>query len=94
MNAYKILNIDENATIKEIKQAFLQKIRTHHPDKDGDKEQARILIDAYKQLLDKQYKANPYIFKEYGVYGTQFEFICEQCGDENKIIQQNVGAVI
>ena len=37
INPYKILGIPENATAKEIKKAYKEKMRIFHPDKYRDK---------------------------------------------------------
>ena len=59
INPYKILGISENATAKEIKKAYKEKMRIFHPDKYRDKpeefqkiaeEKAQEISEAYRML--------------------------------------------
>lgn len=51
---YKILGVDRNAAISEIKKEFKRLLIIHHPDKGGDPEQMKIINEAYKVLSDHQ----------------------------------------
>ena len=61
INPYKILGISENATEKEIKKAYREKMRIFHPDKYRDKpeefqkiaeEKAQEISEAYRMLTN------------------------------------------
>lgn len=58
-NAYKILEIDKNATVSDIKKAYRKMAKKYHPDRvihlgkehqDGAEEKFRQVQDAYEQL--------------------------------------------
>ena len=49
---YEILGIAKDATPKEIKRAYKDKAKRHHPDKGGDKESFGELSKAYALLSD------------------------------------------
>jgi hypothetical protein len=55
-NQYKILGVDENASIAEIKRAFREKAKQHHPDIAGEgmREYMQKLLDAYEILSNRQ----------------------------------------
>jgi curved DNA-binding protein CbpA len=61
-NLYKILGINENSTIEEIKKAYRKKALEYHPDKNpsADAKAMFITIDkAYRFLLDTKDPATP-----------------------------------
>jgi len=49
---YDILGISCNATDSEIKKAFINLIKIHHPDRGGNTERAQKIIAAYQQLVN------------------------------------------
>lgn len=49
---YEILGVDKNATPKEIKSAYKDKAKRHHPDKGGDVEAFKKIQQAYDVLSD------------------------------------------
>ena len=54
IDAYSILNVSQNASLKEIKISYRELVKKHHPDKGGDE---RIIIQlnaAWEILKDKQ----------------------------------------
>ncbi|MBU0934653.1 MAG: DnaJ domain-containing protein [Spirochaetes bacterium] len=52
---YKVLGVSRQASSREIKSSFRRKAKIHHPDTaDGNDETARLLIEAYRTLLDPQ----------------------------------------
>jgi hypothetical protein len=55
-NQYKILGVDESASIAEIKHAFRKKAKQHHPDIAGEgmREYMQKLLDAYEILSNRQ----------------------------------------
>ena len=54
MNLYSILGISENATHSEIKKAFRELSKKHHPDVSGDSEKMTDINFAYSILKDKE----------------------------------------
>ena len=49
---YETLEVDENATDKEIKQAYKDQAKQHHPDKGGDENKFKEAVNAYAILKD------------------------------------------
>lgn len=65
---YKILGINKNASLQEIKQAFRRLAQQYHPDKaGGNAERFREINEAYQTLSDPEKK------KMYDQYGSVFE---------------------
>ena len=54
---YDILNIDENASKAEIKDAYRRLAQKHHPDKGGDEEVFVEIKVAYETLVDPKKRA-------------------------------------
>jgi len=54
---YKLLEIEPNASSIQIRKAFLQKAKQHHPDVGGSTESMRLLNTAYKTLTSYMHKA-------------------------------------
>jgi uncharacterized protein YqgQ len=55
-NQYKILGVDEGASVAEIKRAFREKAKQHHPDIAGEnaREYMQKLLAAYEILSNRQ----------------------------------------
>lgn len=51
---YEILEVEENATTKEIKKAYRSLSKIHHPDKGGDEEEFKKISEAYNILSDEK----------------------------------------
>ena len=49
---YDTLKVDENASDKDIKKAFRDKSKIHHPDKGGDEDKFKETVHAYSILKD------------------------------------------
>jgi len=67
MNLYKILKISENATVEEIKRAYRDLVKIHHPDKGGNPEIFNDITRAYKILINENLR------KEYDKTGIEPE---------------------
>lgn len=52
MNPYDILDVDRDASEEEVKKAYRQKAKEHHPDQGGDKEKFKEVQEAYDQIKD------------------------------------------
>ena len=53
---YEVLNINKNATETDIKQAYRNLAKVHHPDKGGNKETFQKIQEAYDVLSDPNKK--------------------------------------
>lgn len=63
---YNVLGVEKTATDKEIRKAYLKKSTKgeyRHPDKGGDEEKFKVLVQAYDILKDEEKR------KEYDKYG-------------------------
>ncbi|UJR34718.1 hypothetical protein I4U23_027495 [Adineta vaga] len=55
---FAALNIDRDASFNEIKRAYHELSKTHHPDRGGDPEKFKQIAKAYKTLTDKEAQEN------------------------------------
>jgi DnaJ-class molecular chaperone len=58
MDPYECLGVDRSASHNDIKKAYRNLAKTHHPDKGGDAEKFKQLSAAYEILSDEQKKSN------------------------------------
>ncbi len=58
MDPYKILGIDSNASIEEIRRAYRDKAKKYHPDRGGDAWAFQQVQQAYEMLTGKIHKPN------------------------------------
>jgi DnaJ family protein A protein 2 len=65
---YDLLKIKKTATKEEIKTAYRQQAKIHHPDKGGDAEQFKRITAAYKVLIDDNTRA---IYDKHGKEGLE-----------------------
>ena len=65
---YEVLGIAKTATTDEIKKAYRKLAMTHHPDKGGDAEQFKEIVEAYEVLSDDSKKQN---YDRFGHAGPQ-----------------------
>jgi DnaJ-class molecular chaperone len=54
VDLYSVLGVSKNADISEIRSAYKQLAREHHPDKGGDPEKFKDLSQAHEILSDPQ----------------------------------------
>ncbi|CAF5202205.1 unnamed protein product, partial [Rotaria magnacalcarata] len=60
---FAMLGIDREATLPEIKRAYRDLSKKHHPDRGGDAEMFKEIAKAYKTLTDEEAKEN---WRKYG----------------------------
>ena len=51
-NLYKILGVTKKATKEDIKKAYREKSKIHHPDKGGSEEEFNSISESYRVLVD------------------------------------------
>ena len=52
--AYRVLDLDRDADADDVRQAYRQKVKSVHPDRDsGDEEQFKRVKEAYEVLNDR-----------------------------------------
>lgn len=61
---YTILGVDKKASKSEIKKAFREAAKKHHPDKGGDAEKFKEINEAYEVLSDDQKR------QQYDTFGS------------------------
>jgi len=80
---YKVLEVDKNASEKEIKTAYRKLAVKHHPDKGGDQEKFKEITRAYEVLSDSDKR------RKYDVSGE--EGLEDGGGDPGDIFAQMFG---
>jgi hypothetical protein len=55
-NYYQILGLPDLASIEEVKKAFRELAKKHHPDRGGDPEKFKKILEAYKVLSNPEEK--------------------------------------
>lgn len=60
---FAVLDVDREASLSEIKRAYRDLSKKHHPDRGGDAEKFKEIAKAYKTLTDEEAKEN---WKKYG----------------------------
>lgn len=72
---YDILGVDEDASQKQIKDAYRKKAKKHHPDsKEGDEEKFKKINEAHKVLGDKDNRREYDRRRKYGAGPDGFDF--------------------
>ena len=66
-NPYEVLGVSKNASKADIKKAFRQKSKEHHPDKGGDETTFKKISSAYDILSDDQKRAQ---YDQFGAAGS------------------------
>lgn len=57
------MNVDEGTSISEIKHAYHPLSKQHHPDRGGDPEKFKELVEAYQILINEEKRDN---WRKYG----------------------------
>lgn len=76
-NLYEILGVDKNATQDDIKKAYREKAKQHHPDVNGNEEEFKKVNNAYSILSDNAQRLkydNPANPNDFNVFSNDDAF--------------------
>jgi DnaJ-class molecular chaperone len=90
MNCYEILGVSKDASQDEIKKAYRNLVKVHHPDKGGSDERFKEISQAYETLSDPQ-KRQDYDFKQNVGNSNFHEFFTRYGGDFSSMFNQSFG---
>ena len=74
MDPYSTLGVDRNASDKDIKTAFKNLAKTHHPDRGGDESKFKQINEAYSQIKNQDARQQYEQEQVFGQGGMQFDF--------------------
>ena len=57
-NPFVILNIDDDASVSEIKRAYHELAKQHHPDRGRDPEKFKTIARTYETLTNERAREN------------------------------------
>jgi len=80
---YQILGVPENADEETIKKAFRELAKKYHPDRGGDAEKFKKIVEAYRVLSDKKLRAE---YNQKRRWRTTFTF---DFGDIDEYLRKN-----
>lgn len=83
MNPYKILGVSSSTSVSEIKKAYRELAKIHHPDKGGDPDKFKQIARAYEVLSNESSK------EYYDITGKMPD---DNNRDRNDISEMNMGA--
>ncbi|CAD8189261.1 unnamed protein product [Paramecium octaurelia] len=63
MNYYNILGVSNNSTHEQIKKAYRVLAKQHHPDKNAESAQFRVISEAYRILSNSELRVRYDIFQ-------------------------------
>ena len=91
MNCYEVLGVASDASQSDIKKAYRDLVKVHHPDIGGSEERFKQISEAYETLSDPQ-KRQDYDFKQSMGGGSNFhEFFSRFGGDFSNMFNQSFG---
>lgn len=91
MNCYEILGVSKDASQSEIKKAYRDLVKIHHPDKGGSDEKFKEISEAYEILSDTQ-KRQDYDFKQNLGNSSFHQFFTNFNGDFSSMFNQSFGS--
>ena len=74
MDPYSTLGVDRNASDKDIKTAFKNLAKTHHPDRGGDESKFKQINEAYQKIKSPSARQQHEQEQVFGQGGVQFDF--------------------
>ena len=74
MDPYSTLGVDRNASDKDIKTAFKNLAKKHHPDRGGDESKFKQINEAYSQIKNQDARQQYEQEQVFGQGGMQFDF--------------------
>ena len=74
MDPYSTLGVDKNASDKDIKTAFKNLAKTHHPDRGGDESKFKQVNEAYQKIKNPSARQQHEQEQQFGQGGMQFDF--------------------
>jgi molecular chaperone DnaJ len=107
-NYYDVLGVSENATQEDIKKAFRQKSKEHHPDRGGNEEEFKRINEAYSSIGDEQKRAeydnqrnnpfagmggNPFGGDPFDIFASMFGGGQAQRRAPDKVLELKIGAI-
>jgi curved DNA-binding protein len=85
-NYYDTLGVSENASDKEVKQAFKNLAKEHHPDRGGDTTKFKEANEAYDTLKNSNKRQEYDTLRKYGQniggHGSGFKFTTDSFGED------------
>lgn len=73
-NYYQILGIPEDASEEEIKKAFRRLAQKYHPDRGGDPEKFKKILEAYQTLIDPEKRRKYDALRKGEMFGVSGDF--------------------
>jgi len=71
MNLYSVLGVGKEATKEELKKAYKELAKKHHPDRGGNEEEFKKISEAYEVLSDDERRLN---YDQTGNYKKEVTF--------------------
>lgn len=71
INPHQVLGVDKGASDEEVKKAYRQKAKEHHPDQGGDEEKFKEIQEAYDQITGE---SEPEFGDPFGAQGASAGF--------------------
>ena len=101
INYYEILKVPDFSSFETIKKNYKNLILESHPDKGGDSDKFKLILEAYELMKDEAKKKeydNKLIYfqemydraEEINLNKNVYKFKCIQCEKENEIKKESI----